>query len=204
MAGVVQKVATPSYDFKTAFQNRILTGGSKTFNATGDCKGTFSISDSPAFKTTWNGQAAYAVGTTEIVNISNCSLGFSGTQTNITYYDMNFVELAKSHSDGSYSEYVKSSQPTSLKVGDTGTLGTWTHWNNTSKSVKYEIDVHSYVVESDTTNSVIFNLIDRTYDNNNQLEITSQLRFRLSSTGVLEWHSVTADFVNNQGRLVLQ
>jgi hypothetical protein len=131
-------------------------------------------------------------------------LGFSGTQTNITYYDMNFVELAKSHSDGSYSEYVKSSQPTSLKVGDTGTLGTWTHWNNTSKSVKYEIDVHSYVVESDTTNSVIFNLIDRTYDNNNQLEITSQLRFRLSSTGVLEWQSVTVDFVNNLGRLVLQ
>jgi hypothetical protein len=90
-------------------------------------------------------------------------------------------------------------------VGDTGTLGTWTHWNNTSKSVKYEIDIHSYVVEADTPTSVIFNLIDRTYPaSNNQLEITSQLRFRLSSTGVLEWYSVTVDFANNQGRLVLQ
>lgn len=204
-SGIAQKETLTSYDFKTAFQNRILTGGSKTFNATGDCKGTFSISNSPAFKTTWNGQAAYAVGTTEIGNISNCSLGFSGTQSNITYYDMNFVELAKSHSDGSYSEYVKASQPTSLKVGDSGTLGTWTHWNNTSKSIKYEIDIHSYVVEADTPSSVIFNLIDRTYPaRSNELEITSQLRYRLSSTGVLEWSSVTIDFANNQGRLVLQ
>jgi hypothetical protein len=118
---------------------------------------------------------------------------------------MNFVELAKSFSDGSYSEYAKASQPTLIKVGDSGTLGTWTHWNNTSKSEKYEIDIHSYFVEADTPTSVIFNMIDRTYPaSNNQLEITSQLRFRLSSTGVLDWYSVTIDFANNKGHLVMQ
>jgi hypothetical protein len=118
---------------------------------------------------------------------------------------MNFVEVAKSHSDGSYSEYVKTSQPNAVKVGDSGILGTWTHWNNTSKSVKYEIDVISYSVEADTATSVIFNLIDRTYPaSNNQLEITSQLRYRLNSSGILEWYSVTVDFANNKGHLVLQ
>jgi hypothetical protein len=205
MSGVVNKDALPSYDFKTAFQNRILKGSSKTFNVSGDCKGTFSITDSPAAKTTWNGQSVYAVGTTEIVSIPNCPIGISGTQTSITYYDMNFVELAKSHSDGTYSEYVKTSQPNSVKVGETGTLGTWTHWNNTSKSEKYEIDIHSYIVEADTPTSVIFNMIDRTYPaRTNQLEITSQIRFRLSSTGVLEWYSATIDFANNKGHLVMQ
>ena len=205
MAGVVKKDSLPIYYSKTAVQNRLLNGLSKTFNVAGDCKGTFSITDSPAAKTTWNGQSVYAVGTTEIASIPNCAIGVSGTQTSITYYDMNFVELAKSHSDGSYSEYAKTSQPTSVKVGDTGTLGTWTHWNNTSKSEKYEIDIHSYIVEADTPTSVIFNLIDRTYPaRNNQLEITSQLRFRLSSTGVLEWYSVTVDFANNKGHLVMQ
>jgi len=205
MAGVVKKETLASYDFKTAFQNRILQGASKTFNVTGICKGTLSITDSPAAKTTWNGQAAYAVGTTQISNMPNCSMNLGGSQSNITYYDMNFVELAKSHSDGSYSEYVKTSQPLSFKVGDTGTLGTWTHWNNTGKSEKYEIDIHSYTVEADTPTSVIFNLIDRTYPaRSNQLEITSQLRFRLSSTGVLEWHSVTIDFADNKGRFILQ
>jgi hypothetical protein len=205
MSGVVKKENLPSYDFKTAFQNRILQGASKTFNVTGDCKGTFSITESPAAKTSLNGQAVYAVGTTRISNLSNCSMNLGGTQVDITYYDMNFVELAKSHSDGSYSEYVRTSQPLSFKVGDTGTLGTWTHWNNTGKSEKYEIDIHSYVVENDSPTSVIFNLIDRTYPaRSNQLEITTQSRFRLSSMGNLDWHSATIDFANNQGRLVLQ
>jgi len=205
VSGVVKKENTPTYDIKAALQNRILKGDSKTFNVSGDCKGTFSITDSPAAKTTWNGQPVYAVGTTEIVSIPNCAIGISGTQTSITYYDMNFVEVAKSHSDGSYSEYVKTSQPNAVKVGDSGILGTWTHWNNTSKSVKYEIDVISYSVEADTATSMIFNLIDRTYPaSNNQLEITSQLRYRLNSSGILEWYSVTVDFANNKGHLFLQ
>jgi len=205
MAGVVKKDAMPTYDYKTALQNRILKGSSKTFNVTGDCKGTFSITDSPAAKTTWNGQSVYAVGTTEITSIPNCAIGISGTQTSITYYDMNFVEVAKSHSDGSYSEYAKASQPISIQLGDSGILGTWTHWNNTSKSEKYEIDVMSYSVEADTATSVIFNLIDRTYPaSNNQLEITSQLRYRMNSSGISEWYSVTVDFANNKGHLVLQ
>ena len=204
LTGVVQKGTTQTYDFKTAFQNRILKGFSKTFNASGDCKGTFSLTESPAAKTTWNGQSVYAVGTTNIANMPNCTLGFSGTHTSITYYDMNFVELAKIDSDGTYNEYSKTSQPTAVSPGDAGTLGTWNHWNNTSKSSKLESDVMSYVVEPDTTTSVIFNLIDRTYDNNNLLEITSQLRYRLNTTGVLEWVSATIDFANNKGHLVLQ
>lgn len=204
MAGVVRNDTANSFDLKTARQNRLLKGFSKTFNITGDCLGTFSISDSPAVKTVWNGQSVYAVGTTEIVNNPNCSLGTSGTQTSITYYDLNFVELAKTHSDGSFSEFVKTSQPTSVKVGDTGTLGTWNHWNSTSKSQFYERDVHSYVVEPDSATSVIVNVIDRTYDSNNAFRITSQIRYRLSASGEFDLSNVTIDFANNGGRLVFK
>jgi len=204
MNGVLKKDALPTYDIKTAFQNRLLKGANKTFNVTGDCKGTLSQTDSPAAKTIWNNQTVYAVGNTNIPTIPNCSLGFSGTQTSITYYDLDFVELAKFHSDGSYSEFVKSPRPTAVTVGDSGTLGTWTHWNNTGKTNIYEKDVMSYVIEPDTNTSVILNLIDRTYDNNNLLEITSQLRYRLNTAGNFEWISATVDFANNKGHLFLQ
>lgn len=204
MAGVVRKDTANLFDLKTARQNSLLKGFSKTFNVTGDCQGTFSISDSPAVKTVWNGQGAYAVGTTEIVNLSNCALGTSGTQTNITYFDLNFVELAKTHSDGSFSNYTKTSQPAWVKVGDSGTLGTWIRWNDTSKSRKDESDVLSYVIEPDSPTSVIFNVIDRTYDNNNELKTTSQIRYRLTAAGELDISNVIIDFAGNGGHLVFK
>jgi hypothetical protein len=204
VAGVVQKTAGPSYDLETAFKNRLLQGFSKTFNVTGDCKGTMSATDTPAMKTTWQGQSVYAVGTTNIFNVPNCSLGVSGTHSSITYYDLNFNEVAKTDSDGTYSEYVKTPRPASVKVGDSGTLGTWYHWSNNSKSQSWGTDVHTYVVEADTASTALLNVIDRTYTNNNLLEITSQIRYKLNSTGTLEWYSVTIDFANNKGHLFLQ
>ena len=202
--GVVKTDFVPSFDIGTAIQNLLLRGTSKTFNVTGDCKGTTSLADSPATKTTWQGETVYAVGSTNIFNLPNCTLGVSGSHSSITYYDMNFIEVAKLDSDGTYSEFVRTPRPSSVKVGDKGTLGTWYHWNNSSKSQVWGTDVHTYVIEADTSNSVILNMIDRTYTNSNQLDITSQLRYRLNSNGVLEWVSATIDFANNKGHLVLQ
>lgn len=204
MAGVVKTNPSPAFDLKSARQKSVLQGFSKTFNVSGDCTGTFAITETPAAKTVWNGQSVYAVGTTEIVNLNNCRLGVSGTQTSMTYYDSNLVELAKLHSNGSFSDYAASPQPTLVKVGDTGSLGTWTRWNNASRSRKDETDVHTYIVEPDSASSVIINQIDRTYDENNVLQITTQLRFRLGAAGVMEWSSVTIDFANNSGRLIFK
>ena len=89
-------------------------------------------------------------------------------------------------------------------MGDSGTLGTWYHWSNNSKSQSWGTDVHTYVVEADTTSTALLNVIDRTYTNNNLLDITSQIRYKLNSTGTLEWYSVTIDFANNKGHLFLQ
>jgi hypothetical protein len=52
--------------------------------------------------------------------------------------------------------------------------------------------------------SVIINQIDLTYDENNVLQITTQLRFRLSTAGDMEWSSVTIDFANHSGRLIFK
>lgn len=204
MAGVVKTSPLPVFDLKSARQKSVLQGFSKTFNVSGDCTGTFAITETPAAKTVWNGQSVYAVGTTEIVNLNNCRLGVSGTQTSMTYYDSNLVELAKLHSNGSFSDYAASPQPSFVKVGDTGSLGTWTHWNNASRSRKDETDVHTYIVEPDSPSSVMVNQIDRTYDENNVLQITTQLRFRLGAAGVMEWSTVTIDFANNGGRLIFK
>lgn len=204
MAGVVKSSLSPVFDLKLARQKSVLQGFSKTFNVSGDCTGTFAIMETPAAKTVWNGQSVYAVGTTEIVNLNNCRLGMSGTQTSMTYFDSNLVEIAKIHSDGSYSEYTASPQPGFVKVGDTGSLGTWTRWNNASKSRKDETDVHTYIVEPDSATSVMVNQIDRTYDENNVLQITTQMRFRIGAAGVMEWSTVNIDFANNGGRLIFK
>jgi predicted small secreted protein len=204
MTGIVKKDDIPIYDYKTASQNRILKGASKTFSITGDCKGTFSITDSPAAKTTWNGKIVYAVGTTEIVTLNNCALGVSDTQTSINYYDMNFMPLAKISSRGTYSEYVSTSQLNFVKVGDSGTLGTWYTWDNSNKSHLGNFDVMSYTVEPDTATSVIVNTLDHSVLDTNQNDNNTQLRFRLTSAGDLEWVSVTIDFPATKGRLVFQ
>jgi hypothetical protein len=192
MAGVVQKVTTPSYDLATAFKNKMLTGFSKTQVISGDCTGTFSKTNAPAVKTTWNGLSVYAVATTEITTSSTCTT-LSGVKTSITYFDMNFVELATTNSDGTYSDYSGTGPSGFVKVGDTGTMGTWNNWKDSSKKVKNDTDQVSFVIEPDSTTSVIFNRIFRKYDNNNVLKRTTQVKFRVTATGDFDWIAVIVD-----------
>ena len=203
IVGVVKKNTRPAYDFKTAFQTRLLNGLSKTFNVAGDCNGTFSLTDSAAIKTTWKGQTVYAVSSIQTANLPNCSLGISGNSF-ITYYDMNFLEVAQINSSGSYSEFVPVSNPTTVKVGDSGTLGTWYHWNDASKSLNWGSNVRTYIVEPGTSSYVILNVIDRNYSSDSQLISTSQIRYHLTDSSSLEMVSATSDFTNNNGHLVLQ
>ena len=204
MAGVVKKEALPSYDYKTALQKLILKGTNKNFTVTGDCQGTFSLTESPAAKTTWNGKSVYAVGTTEVVNLPNCSLDMTGTRSSITYYDMNFLPLVKISSNGNYIEYVMSSQPSFIKVGDTGTLGTWYSWDNSSKSHWGYFDALNYTVEPDTSTSVLFNLLKRSTLDTNQVDSINQLRYRLNAAGELELISATVDSPLTKAHLVFQ
>jgi len=203
MSGVVKKENPPTYDLKAAVQNRLLKGASKTFNVTGDCKGTFSMTDSPATQTSLKGKPVYAVSSIQVANLPNCTLGVSN-QSFITYYDMNFLEVAQFNSTAGYSEFVSAIHPTTVKVGDAGTLGTWYHWYDENKSINWGSNVRSYIVEPGTSSYVILNVIDRNYSNESQLISTSQLRYQLSDAGNLEMISATSDFSNKTGHLVLQ
>jgi hypothetical protein len=203
MSGVVKTATSPTFDLAKAFQNRLLQGFSKTFNVTGDCKGTMTATSTPGMKTTWQGQPVYAVNSTQNFNLPNCSLGVFGTQTSTNYYDMNFKELAMTGSDGSYSEYVVSSEFGAVKVGDTGTLGTWHHLNNNSRSQERGTTVNSFAVEPDTASTALLNAISRNY-NTNQLVYTAQYRFKLNANATLEWLNLTIDFASNQGHLFFQ
>ena len=206
IAGVVQKILSLSYDFNAAKKSMLLKGVSKTFNITGDCNATFSRFDSPATRTVWNGQSVYAVGTTEIVNMpASCPLGSAGSYTSVTYYDLDFAELAKLDSDGYYSEYKPTSTPAPLNalvVGDTGVMGTWLRWNNASRTTLVGSEIWSFIIEPDSPTSIIFNLIDRTFDNQNTLKNTVQIRYRIFSNQDFEVVSMTSDLPNNAGHLV--
>ncbi len=192
MAGVVKNDSTPTYDVMMVFKNKFMTGFSKTQVISGDCTGTFSKTNAPAVKTTWNGQAVYAVATTEITTSSTCA-SLTGVKTSVTYFDMDFVELATTNSDGTYSDFVGPSRPGLVKVGDTGSLGTWSNWKDATKKIKNDTDQITYVIEPDSASSVIFNRVDRTYDNNNILKRTTQIKFRVTAAGDFDWISVILD-----------
>ena len=192
LAGVVKNDSTPTYDVMMAFKNKFMTGFSKTQVISGDCTGTFSKTNAPAVKTTWNGQAVYAVATTEITTSSTCT-SLTGVKTSVTYFDMDFVELATTNSDGTYSDFVGPSRPGLVKVGDTGTMGTWSNWKDATKKIKNDTDQITYVIEPDSASSVIFNRVDRTYDNNNILKRTTQIKFRVTAAGDFDWISVILD-----------
>ena len=192
MAGVVKNDSVPTYDAMTAFKNKFMAGFSKTMVITGDCTGTFSKTNAPAVKTTWNGQSVYAVATTEITSSPTCT-SLNGVKTSVTYFNLDFVEIATTNSDGTYSDFVGTLRPSLVKVGDTGTMGTWSNWKDSTKKIKNDIDQITYVIEPDSASSVIFNRVDRTYDNNSVLKRTTQVKFRLTAAGDFDWISVIVD-----------
>jgi len=51
--------------------------------------------------------------------------------------------------------------PTTVKVGDTGSIGTETKYTDSTKVTPSGVTVMSYIVEADTTSSAIVNLIDK-------------------------------------------
>ncbi|HAL36986.1 MAG TPA: hypothetical protein DCP03_02240 [Polaromonas sp.] len=125
------------------------------------------------------------------------------TATINTYYDTDYTPLGFS-SSGVYSVYLPPpSIPTSIMVGDTGTIGTATNFTGSSSTGTREGQtVVSYVVEPDTASTAIVNLIFKTFDTSGNLKSTEQDRYKISSTGALA--PVSKDTLTATTHLILQ
>ena len=79
--------------------------------------------------------------------------------------------------------------PASVKVGDAGIIGTIDLYTDDTKSTGNGRQDISYVVEPDTANTAIVNLISKVYDAASQLLATGQDRYRITSSGTLTFIS---------------
>ena len=133
---------------------------------------------------TFEGRTAFSSISTLIMTVASpCN---SIAQTYTTYVDTNYVPLGLNSVGVNYGVYLTAPfVPSSVKVGDTGIIGTENLYTNSSKTVGNGSTVSSYVVTADTANTAIVTLIGKVYDASSNLTATEQDIYRIDSTGTL-------------------
>lgn len=184
-----------SFPLQAGLVNSVQIGSSTNFTVSGTCSGTASIVDSTPTSTTFEGASAFSVSSAQTINFTNCT---PATTTGITtsYYDNNYLPAGINFS-GNYGVFVKPvNVPATVKIGDTGTIGTENNYTDATKTVSVGQDIISYAVEPDTASSAIVVVIDKTYSTGGVLTATQQNRYRIVSSGAMTYVSADIQLAN--------
>lgn len=195
-------VAATTYPLQAAYRASFIAGSSTNYTVSGSCLGTASEVDAPAVPATFEGVAGFSSSNTFTLNLSNCTPATT-VSTGADYVDASYTPIG-SVSDGE--EYGRISGtptplPASVKVGDSGSIGTLQLYTDSSKTTATGTRVLSYVIEADTGSSAIVNIVGRDYDLNGQLLSTQQSRYRILTDGTIT--PVSIDIVAGALHLVL-
>lgn len=173
-------------------QNITLTARGSSSNETilGLCSGTRTFNDAPASggATFLGGPALSAVGvsTTAWTNCTPASSSSTGT----SYYDTNYNDIGSVSQSGRLGQWANFKLPTTVKVGDVGIISVFNYYTDTTKNTADGRREVSYIMESDTANTAIINIISKYYNpfvaNNTtkdgKLSLTTQYRYKLDTT----------------------
>jgi hypothetical protein len=164
----------------------IANGAANNFTISGTCAGSGSHTVGAAnTPTTFEGSAALSAASTWTMTFTNCTPS-STAVTSTTYYDSNYLPRGFSSVGTNYGVYLTAPTiPSTIMVGNTGTIGTEALYTNSTKNVGNGSTVVSYVVEPDTANTAIVNLIARVYNASGTLTATEQDRYRINAAGTL-------------------
>lgn len=165
--------------------------GTLSFNGTTyPITGNFSLTVAAATATTFEGQAALTnTGTvtgSEILNGVTVPLA----DTSQSYSTTNYAPLGYSSSSEYSVMQGTAIIPSTVKVGDTAVIGTYTRYSNSSKATVLGTAKMSYVVEADTASTAIFNIVENEYNTANSLTLTTQERWRIDTSGTGTFVSV--------------
>jgi len=194
-----------SFPLQSGIKASVEQGASIDFTVTGTCSGTANIVSSTPISSTFEGIAAISSAGATTLNFTNCTpSSISGTATE--YFDSNYVPLGTIKSDGEYGIYMAPPViPVSVKVGDSGIIGTKTFYADNTKTLITGQEVISYVIEPDTANTAILNMIYKSYNSRGILTSTEQDRSRIMADGTLNPISADIQFANGSTtHLVLQ
>jgi len=205
--------STLSFPLKSALEIQAANGFMASLNANGDgsvptngdCAGTFNLSGGLAnTATTFEGVPAFSA--VQVLNISftNC-IPATIAETTTVYYNSTYVPLGAQILGGNYGMYAPlPTYPSVVKVGDTAIVGTAQFFSDSTKAVPTgRMDV-SFVVEPDTADTAIINVIFKVYDAASALSATEQDKYRIASTGALTLISVDIQQVNPALHLVFR
>ena len=199
--------STLSFPLQSALSAYVAAGASKSFTISGTCSGSASLTQAAASGgATFEGVSGrLSAVRTFTINFTNCTPS-SSASTSTLYYDTNYVPLGSSTVGTNYGVYL--TPPTvlpSVMVGSTGIIGTQTLYTDSTKAVAAGRTDVSYVVEADTANTAIVNLIGKVYNASGVLTATGQDRYRIGSTGAPTLISIDVQYANGStNRLIFQ
>ena len=185
-----------SFSLQSSYKSDAASGYTKSFTISGSCSGYGNYSVSPAnTPATFEGVNGFSSISTITETSTNCTL--DPAQSSTSYYDTNYVPLGSNTVGVSYGVFLTPPViPATVKVGDTGTIGTLTRYKDSTKTTPDGKSVSSYVIEPDTANTAIVNLISKRYNAGGTLTLTEQDRYRISSTNTFTPISMDVQYAN--------
>jgi hypothetical protein len=184
-----------SFPLQAGYRARIAGGSTDTFTVSGTCTGTATFTSGAATTSTFEGVSGFAAAQTATVSFTNCTPATSAV-SGTGYYDGSYSPLGSSIPSVEYTKFLTAPPPlpASVKVGDTAVYATLTSYTDSTKSVTTGQRVLSYVIEADTANTAIGNLITKGYNASSQLLFTQQSRYRIAADGTLTVVSIDIQY----------
>jgi hypothetical protein len=169
----------------------LVAKGTGAVAADGDCTGSLNESDAAAVgPVTFEGNTnAKSSAITAIMQLSNCTPA-NLTTTEIDYFDANYLPLGAVVSGidyyGIYATAPPISIPTTVKVGDSGVIGTINFQASSTDTTSKGHADRTYVIESDSATTAIANSISNVYDAGGTTPVSkSEVRYRIDTQGNL-------------------
>lgn len=187
--------ATISFPLQSGYKARVASGSTDNFTVSGTCSGTATETTSTPSGATFEGTPGFSAAQTISTHLTNCTPS-TNAATSTTYYDSNYSLLGSAFPGVEYSVIVGATLalPVTVKVGDTGSAGTSNVYSDSSKAVSTAQRIMSYVIEPDSSNTAIANLITKSYNTSHQLLFTQQARYRIAADGTLTPISIDVQY----------
>lgn len=185
-AGGASNIATISFPLQAGYRAYVSAGSTVTYTVSGSCAGTATIISAATIPATFEGVTGFSAADSSSITLSNCTPS-SSTASGVEYYDANYTPLGTVTTGEEYARFqvLPSPLPSSVRVGDAGTVGTLLVYTDSTKALQTGTRVLSFVVEPDTQSTAIVNVVSKDYDNLNQLLLTQQSRYRIAANGTL-------------------
>ncbi len=198
--------STNSFALLAGYKAYVSSAATNKFTITGDCTGTGTVTDAAPVASSFEGVAGKSQTTTTALTLATClgasTGGASSPTQSVTYYDNNLTPVGDT-SDGAFSKFSPAATPlpVSVKVGDSGVIGTELTYTNSTKLVYSGSSNFTYTVEADTATTVIVNLTSKSYDSANKPTSVQQSRYRIAADGTLSVVSIDLVIYGNFGAL---